>query len=590
FCIIAHIDHGKSTLADQFLLKTGAVSERDIKAQTLDSMDLERERGITIRMHPVTIYYEYNGQKFELNLIDTPGHVDFNYEVSRSLAACEGAILLADAFQGVQAQTVANAFLAMDAQLKIIPTLNKIDLPHARPDFVIGEMEQALMVDPADVLRVSAKAGIGIDELLAAVIDRVPAPAGDPDAPLKALIYNSHFDTYKGVVVYVRVMDGVLRPGQKVKLMRTGREYAVTDMGQFRPDMTKCDELSAGQVGYFTANIKNIENVNIGDTVTDALRPTAEALAGYKEAKPMVYSGLFPVNNNEFEDLREALGKLKLNDSSFTYTPEVSDGLGFGFRCGFLGMLHREIIQQRLERDSELNLVQTAPNVTYEIVKTGGEVVQVHGPQDVPDGGGIQEFREPIVRISFLIPAPNIGDLMGMCTDRRGTFVRTEYLSQQRVILVYEMPLAEVIYDLYDKLKSVTHGYGTMDYEVLGFRPADLVKMDILVHGQKVDALSVIVHRASAERRGRMILKKLREEIDRHLFEVALQAAIGARVVARENIAAMRKNVTAKCYGGDITRKRKLWAKQAEGKKRMKQIGQVEVPQEAFLAVLESDE
>ena len=590
FCIIAHIDHGKSTLADQFLLKTGAVSERDIKAQTLDSMDLERERGITIRMHPVTIYYEYNGQKFELNLIDTPGHVDFNYEVSRSLAACEGAILLADAFQGVQAQTVANAFLAMDAQLKIIPTLNKIDLPNARPDFVIGEMEQALMVDPADVLRVSAKAGIGIDELLAAVIDRVPAPAGDPDAPLKALIYNSHFDTYKGVVVYVRVMDGVLRPGQKVKLMRTGREYAVTDMGQFRPDMTKCDELSAGQVGYFTANIKNIENVNIGDTVTDALRPTAEALAGYKEAKPMVYSGLFPVNNNEFEDLREALGKLKLNDSSFTYTPEVSDGLGFGFRCGFLGMLHREIIQQRLERDSELNLVQTAPNVTYEIVKTGGEVVQVHGPQDVPDGGGIQEFREPIVRISFLIPAPNIGDLMGMCTDRRGTFVRTEYLSQQRVILVYEMPLAEVIYDLYDKLKSVTHGYGTMDYEVLGFRPADLVKMDILVHGQKVDALSVIVHRASAERRGRMILKKLREEIDRHLFEVALQAAIGARVVARENIAAMRKNVTAKCYGGDITRKRKLWAKQAEGKKRMKQIGQVEVPQEAFLAVLESDE
>jgi GTP-binding protein LepA len=590
FCIIAHIDHGKSTLADQFLLKTGAVSERDIKAQTLDSMDLERERGITIRMHPVTIYYDYNGRKYELNLIDTPGHVDFNYEVSRSLAACEGAILLADAFQGVQAQTVANAFLAMDAQLKIIPTLNKIDLPHARPDFVIGEMEQALMVDPADVLRVSAKAGIGIDELLAAVIDRVPPPAGDPAAPLKALIYNSHFDTYKGVVVYIRVMDGVIRPGQKVRLMRTGREYAVTDMGQFRPDMTRCDELSAGQVGYFTANIKNIENVNIGDTVTDALRPAADALPGYKEAKPMVYSGLFPVNNNEFEDLREALGKLKLNDSSFTFQPEVSDGLGFGFRCGFLGMLHREIIQQRLERDSELNLVQTAPNVTYEIVKTGGEVVQVHGPQDVPDGGGIQEFREPIVRISFLIPAANIGDLMGMCTDRRGTFVRTEYLSQQRVILVYEMPLAEVIYDLYDKLKSVTHGYGTMDYEVLGFRPADLVKLDILVHGQKVDALSVIVHRSSAERRGRMILKKLREEIDRHLFEVALQAAIGARVVARENIAAMRKNVTAKCYGGDITRKRKLWAKQAEGKKRMKQIGQVEVPQEAFLAVLESDE
>ena len=590
FCIIAHIDHGKSTLADQFLLKTGAVSERDLKAQTLDSMDLERERGITIRMHPVTLYHEHNGQKYELNLIDTPGHVDFNYEVSRSLAACEGAILLADAFQGVQAQTVANAFLAMDANLKILPTLNKIDLPHARPDFVIGEMETAVMIDPTEVLAVSGKTGQGVDELMAAVIDRVPAPSGDPAAPLKALIYNSHFDTYKGVVVYIRMIDGEIKLGQRIKMMRTGREYVVTDIGQFRPAATKVDSLGAGQVGYFTANIKGLADVNIGDTVTDAFTPTAEAMAGYKEAKPMVYSGLYPVNNNEFEDLREALGKLRLNDSSFTYTPEVSDGLGFGFRCGFLGMLHREIIQQRLEQDSQLNLVQTAPNVTYEIEKQDGEVIQVHGPQDVPDGGGIKEFREPIVKISFLVPASNVGDLMGMCMERRGTFIRTEYLSQQRVMLVFEMPLAEVIYDLYDKLKSVTHGYGTMDYEVLGFRPADLVKMDILVHGQKVDALSVIVHRASAERRGRMILKKLREEIDRHLFEVALQAAIGARVVARENIAAMRKNVTAKCYGGDITRKRKLWAKQAEGKKRMKQIGQVEVPQEAFLAVLESDE
>jgi GTP-binding protein LepA len=590
FCIIAHIDHGKSTLADQFLLKTGTVSERDIKAQTLDSMDLERERGITIRMHPVTIYHEHNGTRYELNLIDTPGHVDFNYEVSRSLAACEGAILLVDAFQGVQAQTVANAFLAMDANLKILPTLNKIDLPHARPDFVIGEMEQALMIDPADVLKVSGKTGVGVDELMAAIVERVPPPAGDPAAPVKALIYNSHFDTYKGVVVYVRMMDGSVKPGQRIKLMRTGREYVISEMGQFRPEMQKCDELAAGQVGYFTANIKNIGDVNIGDTVTDAFNPTAEPLAGYKEPKPMVYSGLYPVNNNEFEDLREALAKLKLNDSSFTYQPEVSDGLGFGFRCGFLGMLHREIIQQRLERDCDLNLVQTAPNVTYEIQKRDKSVVTVHGPQDVPDAGLIEEFREPIVRISFLIPAANIGALMQMCTDRRGTFVRTEYLSQQRVILVYEMPLAEVIYDLYDKLKSVTHGYGTMDYEVLGFRAADLVKMDILVHGQKVDALSLIVHRSNAERRGRLILKKLREEIDRHLFEVALQAAIGSRIVARENIAAMKKNVTAKCYGGDITRKRKLWAKQSEGKKRMKQIGQVEVPQEAFLAVLESDE
>jgi GTP-binding protein LepA len=589
FCIIAHIDHGKSTLADQFLLKTGAVSERDLKAQTLDSMDLERERGITIRMHPVTLYHTHNGQKYELNLIDTPGHVDFNYEVSRSLAACEGAILLADAFQGVQAQTVANAFLAMEANLKIIPTLNKIDLPHARPEFVIGEMETAVLIDPTEVLAVSGKTGQGVDELMTAVIDRVPAPAGDPAAPLKALIYNSHFDTYKGVVVYIRMIDGEIKLGQRVKMMRTGREYVVTDIGQFRPAATKCDSLGAGQVGYFTANIKGLADVNIGDTVTDSANPTAEAMAGYKEAKPMVYSGLYPVNNNEFEDLREALGKLKLNDSSFTYTPEVSDGLGFGFRCGFLGMLHREIIQQRLEQDSELNLVQTAPNVTYEIEKNDGTVIQVHGPQDVPDGGGIKEFREPIVKISFLVPATNVGDLMGMCMERRGTFIRTEYLSQQRVMLVFEMPLAEVIYDLYDKLKSVTHGYGTMDYEITGFRPADLVRMDILVHGQRVDALSIVVHRTNAERRGRKVLQKLREEIDRHLFEVSLQAAIGARIIARENIAAMRKNVTAKCYGGDITRKRKLWNKQAEGKKRMKAIGQVEVPQEAFLAVLEDD-
>ncbi len=589
FCIIAHIDHGKSTLADQFLLKTGAVSERDIKAQTLDSMDLERSRGITIRMHPVTLYHEHLGQRYELNLIDTPGHVDFNYEVSRSLAACEGAILLADAFQGVQAQTVANAFLAIEAGLKIIPTLNKIDLPHARPDFVISEMETAVMIDGTDVLAVSGKTGQGVDELITAVIDRVPAPSGDPAAPLKALIYNSHFDIYKGVVVYIRMIDGEVKPGQRVKMMRNGREYTVIEMGQFRPAATKCDSLGAGQVGYFTANIKGLEDVKIGDTVTDAFRPTAEAMAGYKEPKPMVYSGLYPVNNNEFEDLREALGKLKLNDSSFSFVPEVSDGLGFGFRCGFLGMLHREIIQQRLEQDSDLNLVQTAPNVTYEIEKQDGTVITVHGPQDVPDGGGIKEFREPIVRISFLVPATNVGDLMGMCMERRGTFLRTEYLSQQRVMLVFEMPLAEVIYDLYDKLKSVTHGYGTMDYEVTGYRDADLVKMDILVHGQKVDALSIVVHRANAERRGRRVLAKLREEIDRHLFEVALQAAIGGKIIARETIAAMKKNVTAKCYGGDISRKKKLWSKQAEGKKRMKSIGMVDVPQEAFLAVLEDD-
>jgi GTP-binding protein LepA len=588
FCIIAHIDHGKSTLADQFLLKTGAVSERDLKAQTLDSMDLERERGITIRMHPVSLNYTYKGEQYELNLIDTPGHVDFSYEVSRSLAACEGAILLVDAFQGVQAQTVANAFLAMEAKLKLIPTLNKIDLAHARPDFVIGEMEQALMIEPTEVQRVSGKTGIGVDELIAEVIDKVPAPSGQNTEPLKALIYNSHFDTYKGVVVYVRMIDGELKIGQRLKMMRTAREYVITEVGQFRPQMQKCDAIGAGQVGYFTANIKTIADVNIGDTVTDAFKPTADALPGYKEPKPMVYSGLYPVNSNDFEDLREALNKLKLNDSSFTFTPEVSDGLGNGFRCGFLGMLHREIIQQRLERDCELNLVQTAPNVTFEIQRLDGSTITVHGPQGVPEGGNIKEFREPIVRISFVLPTENIGDLMKMCTERRGTYIRTEYLSAKRVILVYEMPLAEVIYDLYDKIKSVTHGYGTMDYEVTGYRAADLVRMDILVHGNRVDALSVIVHRTNAERRGRQVLKKLREEIDRHLFEVALQAAIGGKIIARETIAAVRKNVTAKCYGGDISRKKKLWAKQAEGKKRMKQIGQVEVPQEAFMAVLES--
>jgi len=590
FCIIAHIDHGKSTLADQFLLRTGTITSREFRAQTLDSMDLERERGITIRMHPVTIYHETNGEKYELNLIDTPGHVDFSYEVSRSLAACEGAILLVDAFQGVQAQTVANAFLAMEHNLKIIPALNKIDLPIARPDAVIAEMESALGVDPMEVLRCSGKAGIGIDEVLQAIVDRIPPPPGNPDGPLRALVYNSHFDTYKGVVVYVRIKDGALRKGERIRLMRDGKEYEVNDIGRFRPGMTPCDELTTGQVGYFTAQIKDIHDVHIGDTVTDAFVPATEALAGYKEPKPMVYSGLYPVNNNEFEVLREALAKLRLNDASFTYVPENSEGLGFGFRCGFLGMLHREIIQQRLERDCNLDLVQTAPNVTYEIVTTQGETRVVNSPQEVPDAGQIDEFREPIVKISFLVPSSNVGDLMQLCADRRGQFIRMDYLSQARVILIYEMPLAEVIYDLYDKLKSVTHGYGTMDYELIGYRAADLVRLDILVHGKRVDALSIIVHRAEAERRGRKLVQKLRGEIDKHLFEIALQAAIGTRVIARETISAMRKNVTAKCYGGDITRKRKLWAKQAEGKKRMKQVGQVEIPQKAFLAVLESDQ
>jgi len=590
FSIIAHIDHGKSTLADQFLLKTGAITPREYRAQLLDGMDLERERGITIQMHPVTIHYQHAGQTYELNLIDTPGHVDFNYEVSRSLAACEGAILLVDAFQGVQAQTVANAFLAMEHNLAIVPVLNKVDLPVARPAEVMAEMEQALGINPAEVLRASAKTGQGVDEVLQAILSRIPPPPGHPDDPLRALVFNSHFDPYKGVVVYVRIEEGTLRKGQRIRLLRGSTEHEVIELGQFRPAPTACDELSAGQVGYFMAQIKTLSDIHIGDTVTDALRPAETPLPGYKEPKPMVFSGLYPVNNNDFEALREALAKLRLNDASFTYQPENSEGLGFGFRCGFLGMLHREIIQQRLERASEVELVQTAPNVTYEILTRKGDILTIDNPQKVPDTGQIEEFREPVVRINFLLPAENIGDLMQLCTERRGVYLRTEYLSPTRAILVYELPLAEVIYDLYDKLKSVTHGYGTMDYELLGYRPSDLVRLDILVAGKRVDALSTIVHRGVAERRGRKLVKKLRGEIDRHLFEIAIQAAIGSRVIARETIAPIKKNVTAKCYGGDITRKRKLWAKQAAGKKRMKQVGQVEIPQEAFLAVLETEQ
>jgi GTP-binding protein LepA len=590
FAIIAHIDHGKSTLADQFLLRCGAISPREFRNQVLDDMDLERERGITIQMHPVTIHYESEGGRCELNLIDTPGHVDFSYEVSRSLAACEGVILLVDASQGVQAQTVANAYLAMEHDLTIVPVLNKVDLPIARPDQVTGEMEQALGIAPADILRCSAKTGLGVDDVLEAVVRRIPPPPGDPAAPLRALVFNSHFDAYKGVVVYVRVKEGTLRKGQRIRLMRGASEHEVIELGQFRPAMTTCDELSAGQVGYLMAQIKTLGDVHIGDTVTDALQPAAEALPGYKEPKPMVFSGLYPVNNNDFEALRESLAKLRLNDASFTYQPETSEGLGFGFRCGFLGMLHREIIQQRLERASELELVQTAPNVTYEVLTRSGETLTIDNPQKAPDAGQIEEFREPVVRVSFLLPSENIGDLMQLCSERRGVYLRTEYLSPTRAILVYELPLAEVIYDLYDKLKSVTHGYGTMDYELLGYRPADLVRLDVLVAGKRVDALSTIVHRAFADKRGRKLVKKLRGEIDRHLFEIAIQAAIGSRIIARETIAPIRKNVTAKCYGGDITRKRKLWAKQAAGKKRMKQVGQVEIPQEAFLAVLETDQ
>ncbi len=590
FAIVAHIDHGKSTLADQFLLKAGAISEREFRNQLLDGMDLERERGITIQMHPVTIDYKHEGTNYELNLIDTPGHVDFGYEVSRSLAACEGVILLVDAFQGVQAQTVANAYLAMDHDLTIVPVVNKIDLPHARTDDVLTEMEQALALEPEEAFLCSAKTGQGVEEILKGIVTRIPPPTGKPENPTKALVYNCHFDPFKGVVVYIRLREGELYKGQKIRLMRGGTEHEVVELGQFRPRMTSCEKLIAGQVGYLMASIKSLSDVHIGDTVTDAFRPTEEPLPGYKEPQPMVFSGLYPVDNKDFETLRESLAKLQLNDSSFSFQPETSEGLGFGFRCGFLGLLHREIIQQRLERESEIELVQTAPNVTYEIQTRSGETLSIQNPQQVPDAGVIEEFREPIVRVNFLVPSENIGSIMQLCAERLGTYVRTEYLSPQRAILVYELPLAEVIYDMYDKLKSMTHGYGTMDYELLGYRPADLVRLDVLVHGKRVDALSTIVPRVFAEKRGRKLVKKLRDEIDRHLFEIAIQAAIGGRVIARETIKPLKKNVTAKCYGGDISRKRKLWAKQAAGKKRMKQIGQVEIPQEAFLAVLESDE
>ena len=590
FSIVAHIDHGKSTLADQLLLQSGAITQREFREQLLDDMDLERERGITIKARAVAINYTMDGQVYELNLIDTPGHVDFHYEVSRSLAACEGAILLVDATQGVQAQTVANAFLAIGNDLTIVPVLNKIDMQAARPEAVKEEIMTSLGIDPAEVLAVSAKTGLGVPDVFRAIIERVPPPAGDPKAPLRALIFDSKFDDYQGVVTYVRVVDGILRVGQKIRLMADGTEFEVIGLGRFRPREVACEELGVGQVGYVVANIKRLSDVHIGDTITQVSGPAQVSLPGYQEPVPVVFCGLFPATNNQFDDLRTALQKLALNDSSFSFEPETSDALGFGFRCGFLGMLHMEIVQQRLERESNLSLVQTAPNVTYEIVSRQGEIMHISNPTRIPDAGDIEEFREPIARVNFIIPTENIGAIMQLCEDRRGVFLKTEYLSTTRAILSYELPLAEMIYDLYDKLKSATRGYGTMDYEVIGFRAGDLARLDILVAGQRVDALSCIVHRAHADRRGRKLVRKLKGEIDRHQFEVAIQAAIGSRVIARETISALRKNVTAKCYGGDISRKRKLLEKQKEGKKRMKQVGNVEISQDAFLSVLDDSD
>ncbi|MGQ0635029.1 MAG: translation elongation factor 4 [Planctomycetaceae bacterium] len=587
FSIVAHIDHGKSTLADQLLLKTGTITQREFRAQILDDLDVERERGITVKARAVAIHYNHKGQLYELNLVDTPGHVDFHYEVSRSLAACEGALLLVDAFQGVQAQTVANAYAAIEADLVIIPCINKIDLPVVRTDEVLEEMHTVLGIRPEDVLRVSGKSGIGIDLVFEALVTRLPPPKGDAKASLKALVFDSKYDDYRGVVTYVRVRDGIIEPGMKVLFMKAATTHDVLEVGQFRPDMEKCDRLGPGQVGYIVAGIKELGAVHVGDTVTLASRPAARALPGYKAPQQMVFCGMYPIESTDFEKLREELQKMSLNDASFTFQPETSDALGFGFRCGFLGMLHMEIIQQRLEKEAEIDLIQTAPNVTYELLMDDDTVRHIDNPQDVPTTGGIREFREPVVRVNFIVPAENIGSLMQLCEDRRGTYKSTDYLGPTRAQLVYELPLAEVIYDMHDRLKSITRGYGTMDYELVGFRDADLVKVDILVKGERVDALATIMHRSQAERRGRSLCKRLKEEISKHQFEIPIQAAIGSRIIARETIPALRKNVTAKCYGGDITRKRKLWAKQREGKKRLKQFGQVEIPQKAFLSVLE---
>ncbi|MBL4883019.1 MAG: elongation factor 4 [Planctomycetaceae bacterium] len=589
FSIIAHIDHGKSTLADQLLLKTGAITQREFKDQILDDLDIERERGITVKARAVAIRHEHKGQIYELNLIDTPGHVDFHYEVSRSLAACEGALLLVDAFQGVQAQTVANAYAAINVDLEIIPVINKIDLPITRIDEVLDEIETVIGLDSSNALKISAKAGTGIDDVFDAIIERIPHPTGKIDNPLQALIFDCKYDSYRGVIIYIRIVEGEIKKGDKVRFMRTGGVHDVLEVGQFLPNMVNGTSLGPGQVGYIVTGAKELEDIKVGDTVTLAGNPASEPLPGYQEPQQMVFCGMYPIDATDFEKLRYELQRMGLNDASFSFQPETSDALGFGFRCGFLGMLHMEIIQQRLEQESNLSLIQTAPNVTYELLLRGGEVKILDNPQDVPDTGSIVEFREPIAKVNFIVPTENIGVVMQMCEDRRGTYVNTEFLGPGRTQVIYELPLAEIIYDMHDRLKSATRGYGTMDYDIIGYRPANLVKMDILVKAVQVDALASIVHRDVAEKRGRSLVKRLKEEISKHQFEIPIQAALGGRIVARETISALRKNVTAKCYGGDITRKRKLWAKQKEGKKRLKQFGQVEIPQSAFLSVLDAN-
>ncbi len=587
FSIIAHIDHGKSTLADRLLEATGAITQREARDQILDAMDLERERGITIKAHAVALRHKASdGQSYALHLIDTPGHVDFTYEVSRSLAACEGALLLVDASQGVEAQTIANAHLAITNNLVILPVINKIDLPGADIEGVKQQIHDVLGLDVKDTLLISAKEGRGINEVLDAIINRIPPPSGDPAKPLKALVFDSWFDNYQGVIVLTRVIDGQIKPGMKIRAMSNNRMFEVMEVGQFTPKRTKTEQLGAGDVGYVCAGMREVADTKIGDTLTDAVRPTDAPLPGYKEVKPMVFCGLYTTDTARFEDLRDALQKLHLNDSSFVYEPESSLALGFGFRCGFLGLLHMEIIQERLEREYNLALITTAPTAVYQVLTTAGEVLSIDNPAKLPPPSSIESFEEPFIRATIITPERYVGGVLKLCQERRGTQQGMHYLDPTRAMLTYELPLNEVILDFYDRLKSKTQGYASFDYELIGYRPGDLVKIDMLLNGETVDALSFITHRDNAYARGRQMAEKMKELIPKQMFEIAIQAAIGSKIIARETIGALKKNVTAKCYGGDITRKRKLWEKQKEGKKRMKQVGKVEVPQEAFLALL----
>ena len=589
FCIVAHIDHGKSTLADRIMDLTGAVSAREAKQQLLDSMDIERERGITIKLTPVRMHYTYDGEEYELNLIDTPGHVDFTYEVSRSLKACEGAILIVDASQGVEAQTLTNVYLALDNDLEIIPVINKIDLPSARPDEVKAEIEDVIGLPADDAPLISAKEGIGIDKVLEQVITLLPPPKGDFNKPLKALIFDSFYDSYKGAISIIRVFDGCVKAGDKIKMMATGATFDVTEVGYFTPGSTQAESLGAGDVGYLCASIKNVSDTKVGDTITLANNPTAEALPGFKEAEPMVFSGVYPADGARYDDLKEALEKLKLNDAALFYEPEVSVALGFGFRCGFLGLLHMEIIEERLEREFDLDLITTAPGVSYRVVTTKGETLEISNPTALPNMSEVDHLEEPMVKASIYTPPEYVGTIMELCQDKRGSFINMTYIETTRVLLEYEMPLGEIIYDFFDSLKSRSKGYASLDYEMNGYKKSDLVKMDILLNGEVCDALSLIIHRDKAYARGRAIAEKLKDVIPRQQFEIPIQAAIGGKVIARETVKAVRKDVLAKCYGGDITRKKKLLEKQKEGKKRMRQIGSVEVPSEAFMTILKFD-